>query len=500
MGRWRLVLPLQVLLAFALICFGVLVLRLGKSTAACKAPATLRTPTNRLTIDTTALEILRSIHNVGMTDRSGDEAMIRLLASLNETVTSALRLEYVESTEEVKKLADVFARLKTRIFTEMKEKPNMGGGALVHSANTSQGTRGFCNFPPTFFLDSRRTTKHFKPIANSRRRKMIVIVTEMRSGSSFVGRIFERSPDVLYFFEPLQGISFIMKSKPNANLEVQLQSDLLSSIASCNFETQLGVKLVDDVSRSAYYPRNVTEAFMKPPFCPDECLLRYNRCPAMETKQVGELCASRLAVVVKVIRLERISDLETAVLPDNVDLHVLHLVRDPRATIFSRYNIRGQLMKHYTSRNGDTAPREEVSNNTLVASEAEALCSALRKKFDFIESRRGSDWLVTTGRYQLVTFEEIAASPFVVGKRLLESYGLEFGASVTNWLKENTKLESNNLARKNPYATKRNSEQIVDAWKAFLKEPSTRELVGLIESKCTDVLKKLNFELLVQKK
>ena len=442
------------------------------------------------------LKILRSIDDYGNDE---DETTLRRFAkyfadlqtNANKAIETRRRLESNENDdvteEDVLRIVETFARHKAYTIAALKEKTKTDAIASQHRPQPPAIQKPVlrmnpCAFPPSHFLSR---VVHFKPVA---KRIMIAMVTQMRSGSSFIGKIFERSPDVLYFYEPLKGVAHMLQGlQPNSTLEKQFNKRLLDSIASCNFHNPLGVKFIDDISRSAYSSRDITDAFIRPPFCPENCELTRWRCPPLETKQVGELCASRRAVVVKLIRIDRMSELEAIAVPDDVKLHVLHLVRDPRATIFSRYRIRGQLMKNYAMRHGSRAI-SMVSPDALIRSEAEYLCSTLRKNLKYFRNRL---------RYRRVAFEDIARDPFVRGQELLQSYGLKFGDSVRRWLKENTHVESNNAVRKNPYATTRNSEEVADAWKAMLRIPSKRLLIGLIESECKDVMRELNYKLLV---
>lgn len=44
---------------------------------------------------------------------------------------------------------------------------------------------------------------------------MVVILTYMRSGSTFTGDIIQRNPDVFYVFEPLHSVERFLRGKVN---------------------------------------------------------------------------------------------------------------------------------------------------------------------------------------------------------------------------------------------------------------------------------------------
>merc|ERR1719483_623006 len=61
----------------------------------------------------------------------------------------------------------------------------------------------------------------------------ILIATTWRSGSTFLGDLFNHYPGVFYFFEPLHYYSSIAdKSK------VQNETDFLKSLFSCQFDSE----------------------------------------------------------------------------------------------------------------------------------------------------------------------------------------------------------------------------------------------------------------------
>ena len=61
--------------------------------------------------------------------------------------------------------------------------------------------------PTTAKLITAKPITTASPATHKRGKQEILLLTEYRSGSSFVGQIFDKHPDIAYLFEPLQLIA-----------------------------------------------------------------------------------------------------------------------------------------------------------------------------------------------------------------------------------------------------------------------------------------------------
>ena len=350
-----------------------------------------------------------------------------------------------------------------------------------------------CSFS---LVDQMNMNSVHNSLSSRPKRDLIIIVANMRTGSSFFGQIFEKSDDVLYFYEPLKGISRLAVSQNFSKSDTQkLNLALLKSISTCNFETKIGHQFLQDISLSTYSARANSHVLASPPLCPSDCP-EMNRCPVIQSHIFHRVCMSKQATVVKSIRIPDIMLLRELV---NIEtkgiilghekpakLQVAHLVRDPRAVLFSRMRIRGQLEKDFLAIHGKTA--KIPSRDLLIDSEARSLCTEMWTNLHYADSH--PNWL--KDRYHIFKFEDIALKPQLAAKKLYNLYGLQMSNSVLEWIEQNTHAATN---RGNPFGTNRDSELVVTAWKTLLRAPIGRHYIQIMQSRCQHVMKFLGYEL-----
>ena len=130
-------------------------------------------------------------------------------------------------------------------------------------------------------------------LAISSRELVVVLHCSFRSGSSFLGELFNNNPDAFYVFEPLTG------TKPDQHLQI-----LERVINTCN---------------SRHW--GITE--------------RTNSFNHPET--VFSRCLFNQILAIKTVRIRDISLLRNLTIWDSsTPLRVVHLLRDPRAVLQSR--------------------------------------------------------------------------------------------------------------------------------------------------------------------
>ena len=86
------------------------------------------------------------------------------------------------------------------------------------------------SFRPSSILDS-----------STSKRVNFIIVSEPRSGSSFLGQIFNQHPNVFYLFEPLRAVTVVTNEDLHLNLPSEnynrLALKLLFEILNCRFRS-----------------------------------------------------------------------------------------------------------------------------------------------------------------------------------------------------------------------------------------------------------------------
>ncbi|PIK57097.1 putative carbohydrate sulfotransferase 1-like [Apostichopus japonicus] len=294
------------------------------------------------------------------------------------------------------------------------------------------------------------------------KRVAIVIVSSKRSGSSFLGDIFNHHPSIFYIYEPLFQLSsyYIRRS-------AKLSESNYTALAIARINSSLYCSLDDP-----YADRPSTAANL----CERNALLKKRKlCHSTKKNAVHEwerACAKQDVVAVKLIRLQDIADLEP--LSHSLDLRVIHLVRDPRPTERSRKG---------TGHNADLIRRK----GKTALDEAD-LCEHMQRNFQY--STNPPTWL--RGRYLLIRFEDLAQSPISKTREILNFVGYDVHDDVTRWLRESTSGTQRGGKTVNRYSTNRNSSDVIDTWRRDM----TWTMVENIQKVCEEPIKSLGYVLL----
>ena len=171
----------------------------------------------------------------------------------------------------------------------------------------------------------------------------ITIFTRFRSGSTLIGELFNRHPNVFYIFEPY-ALNW------NGWQETAFQNklvDILQQLNDCNFH--------ELVNESLSHPKNTEESVKQwAPwvFCrnprPSYLAKDFETCTMKKSKSIGKVvkkaenfCRLHSRVVTKMIRVLNITTFTPYLLQGN---KVISLRRDPRGIISSRVKLK---RKHY---------------------------------------------------------------------------------------------------------------------------------------------------------
>ncbi|XP_039262196.2 carbohydrate sulfotransferase 3-like [Styela clava] len=363
--------------------------------------------------------------------------------------------------------------------------------------------------------------------------KIVFILTNQRSGSSFFGDLFNHNEKAFYMFEPL--LPFLPSCE---NEEVQLQ--VLKNISLCNYKnlTEKYTEAFLTQTRSS----KPAELCGKEGVCfsgnLEPALNRYaSLCYATRSKKLGrrstqsrlfdrrsavcgfplnmelwsQVCRQAELLAFKIIRvcsLASFKDIARHLTQKGYDVHIIELVRDPRAVV-------------------NSAIKLELKANRISRA-ANYLCTRLRTNFDLAEKGNVLDTeshfmkiQLPHARYMRVRYEDIAIDPVEGAKLIYNNIGLELPQDVKEWVDETSmnpllkikelqhtvrnlaipesdrirakiKLEKLLKESNDPYGTVRNSSQIISKWRKQLP----MDMIHHVQDKCKDVMDRLGYKLL----
>ena len=308
------------------------------------------------------------------------------------------------------------------------------------------------------------------------KRVNIIIMSFPRSGSSFLGDIFNQHPRVLYLFEPVRTVqrSFTENSLFEFNFSSSSYQnrvfEFLEDITNCKFASEIFIRYL--VPQDRFHSLALTSA----PFCLKNGTSMV--CHRLESHQLENVCKNNHSVFAAKILTPRILNpfgewtneklLQRCLSDSASECKIIHLVRDPRAVVESLKSLRFFRRSH--------DPRRELSWFV------KKICHQME-----YDVRVGN--LIRTsspGGYKLIRFEDLAQYPLLVANELYKFAGLEMLETITEWLHAKTKSEN---GQGGAYSTSRDSNKVVSNWRTKMSAAT----VKIVEEYCGTVMRQLNY-------
>ena len=170
----------------------------------------------------------------------------------------------------------------------------------------------------------------------------------MRSGSTFLGELFNNHEDAFYIFEPIHPLSRFGFSRTYLNDRLQI----LTNNLNCEFEDQYDITIPwrslksDEMEleetldkRGDFVFRSKHRRLCAQPFCAkdfsDKLHSCNDECGLVDLSLAKRICQPLISVV-KTIRFVEIDLLQQMAEENNLDLKLIFLARDPRGILESR--------------------------------------------------------------------------------------------------------------------------------------------------------------------
>ncbi|KAL4224922.1 hypothetical protein ACF0H5_015618 [Mactra antiquata] len=299
----------------------------------------------------------------------------------------------------------------------------------------------------------------------------VLLLTYMRSGSSLTGDILQHSPGAFYIYEPFRSLGH--KNSSTFTIEfangtsrappynfAEVAYDNLYNWFTCNMTNIPNIGLNDGFLKkglkSRLYPicMNDIKGDMDPKNGINIC-----------ARQLQAVCKNSPFRIIKTIRL-LMRDIKN-LLEDLPNLKIIHLVRDPRATLFSQSKL-GKCGEKKGGRPGCT----------------NRFCT--RVELDVLEEEKLSKKY--PGRIMPVFYQDIAKEPLKTSQKLYDFIGAEFTQAAQEYVYNITMAGNpNNCAI---CTTRSNSSEHIDTWKERM-DPLFREIVN---ERCNYIIQRYNFD------
>ncbi|XP_070552176.1 carbohydrate sulfotransferase 3-like [Ptychodera flava] len=298
---------------------------------------------------------------------------------------------------------------------------------------------------------------------------------QARTGSTFIGELFNQNPNVFYLFEPLRVVPDMVKMDAiPETYSGDMSAELLNSFYHCDFLT--------------YYVYHIPRWYLA--VCESNAMQkickRYKRCTNVSISDLKEECLKYEVMVIKSIRVEDLNYLMPMLQHECFDFKVVLLARDPRAVASSR--------KYFKFRNRTNKTLNELGiakplNDTTTRLHPENVhdyCKWLGRNLAVLRNAPSR----ARRRIVVLRYDHVVANVTQKALELYKIFGSRVTENVLKWIADNTHSEEH--VERGSMATKRNSTSTALAWRSDL----SMDDVKLVQSACNDVMQTLGYKLI----
>ncbi|KAM9753818.1 carbohydrate sulfotransferase 6 isoform 1-T2 [Menidia menidia] len=302
----------------------------------------------------------------------------------------------------------------------------------------------------------------------------VLLLSSWRSGSSFLGQVFSQHPSVFYLMEPAWHVWTTMPKNGWRVLRMAVR-DLTRSLFQCDFSV-MDAYLPERHNVSSLFMWSHSRALCSPPACPLTPRSQFSNqsrcvhsCDAAGLQKVEEACATYSHVVLKEVRFFELESLYPLLQDPNLDLRIVHLVRDPRAVLRSReesaesFNADSAIVLEHRN-----VPAAEVPYQTMqeiCRSHVRISERALLKPPPFLE-----------GRYKMVRYEDVARNPLKEINAIYEFVDLKMTTQLEKWIYTVTHGKGKGSVKEAFDITSRNAADVSQAWRTMLPHSKVKRV------------------------
>ena len=279
---------------------------------------------------------------------------------------------------------------------------------------------------------------------------------------------------MFYLFEPIGQVQTLFNQ--NSILEFDFLSPSYQNMVFKAFEDINNCKFASDIFTRYLNQENFRRRLaLSSPFCVTNGT--YAVCQKLKTRQFEDVCKNNYIVFAAKILTPRLLNsrgewsknlFESCSSNGERECKIIHLVRDPRAVVYSLKSLAFFRRSH--------DPRRELSwyvEKVCHQMESDIKIGKLMKAF-------------YPDGYKLIRFEDLARNPLRIVNELYKFSGIEMLDTIEKWLQETTRINHGNA-----YSTSRNSQQVVSNWRTKMSPAS----VQIVEKYCGRLMGQLNYEL-----
>ncbi|XP_066522716.1 carbohydrate sulfotransferase 3-like [Hoplias malabaricus] len=381
------------------------------------------------------------------------------------------------------------SKVSDRVFTKPRTLPEAGGHWMNVRENGSIMTVSYPSEPLHRYFSQKPENMHKPgkgelPASRSNGRKHILLLATTRTGSSFVGELFnQQGANMFYLFEPLWHVEQAINLagvRTNYTVLSTAYREVLRQLLLCDFsllESFMKPQPQDHVA-AFLFCREFSQSLCEKPVCTpyvkkvvEHFHCRKRRCAPLNLTLTSQYCLQTQHTAIKSVRVQKLETLRPLVEDPRLDIRFIQLVRDPRAMLASRMVAFPSKYKNWKIwAKTSTIPDDD---NNYEIRKLKGNCDNIRMSAETGLERPA--WL--HGRYMLIRYEDVAQFPMRKAAEIYQFTGIPFHSRVKDWILKNTHSSSkfNRI-----YSTKKNSSQQMDKWRITM----SFELAQVVQKVC----------------
>ncbi|XP_020819261.1 carbohydrate sulfotransferase 4-like [Phascolarctos cinereus] len=337
------------------------------------------------------------------------------------------------------------------------------------------------------FFQQLSSPSHCPDVAEKSSPTHVLILSSWRSGSSFVGQLFSQHPDVFYLMEPAWHVWMTLSLGSAGQLQMAVR-DLIRSVFLCDMTVFDAYMAQGPRKQSSFFMWETSRALCSPPACHlfnREAIIPSADCRILCGKQpfnmVEEACKSYSHVVLKEVRFFNLMTLQPLLTDPSLNLHIIHLVRDPRAMFRSRQNTELELMhdSHVVMGKQWNKMKSEDRPYHLM----QAICQSQQEIYKAAQLLPDS----LRERYLLIRYEDVVRDPLTQTSKLYEFAGLPFLPHLQVWVQNIT--QGKGMGGNAFDTNSRNAQSVSQAWRWALPHNKVVQLQKI----CKDIMNLMGY-------
>ncbi|XP_006742581.1 carbohydrate sulfotransferase 4 [Leptonychotes weddellii] len=317
----------------------------------------------------------------------------------------------------------------------------------------------------------------------------VLVLSSWRSGSSFVGQLFGQHPDVFYLMEPAWHIWMTFTHSTAWRLHMAVR-DLIRAIFLCDMSVFDAYMKPSPRRQSSLFQWENSRALCSPPACnifSRDMIIPQAHCKLLCSKQpfevVEKACRSYSHVVLKEVRFFNLQVLYPLLRDPSLNLHIVHLVRDPRAVFRSREHTIRELM--IDSRIVMGQHWEKIKEKDQPYYVMQVICQSQLEIYKAVQSLPKA----LRQRYMLVRYEDLVQDPIAQTAQMYKYVGLKFLPHLQTWVYNSTRGKG--MGHHAFHTNARNALNVSQAWRWTLPYGN----VSRLQKVCNDTMTLLGYHL-----